>query len=391
MASTGTTRSATRSSGSAPPAKGEATTLIVTGIPWRTGWKYAERGFRHIYWDAGSMLAQTLALAESAGLGPRLWTRFADAEVHSLVGADGVQEFPLAIVGLGHGRTGDPACRGGSQRLRRRRRRSNSHSSPSPSTRATRTARRRRGQPSIRCVASHPHPTTSRPSSCAVGRRGSWIRTPRSIATRSTSRSQPPLSGSHASHFVAVHAVEGLDPGLYRWPDLDRPVRRGLLREELLRACWDQDLGRDAAFVVMSAIDLDFDRRPGLPRSPARRRHGLRSPSSGRLRARDRRVGDDVPRLRRSKGCSANRWRLCCSPASASRRTRARPAARLASQSRSSLRNRATPRAPSATTSLTSDPWHGHVPPSGHENAPGCAVRGRLEMQCWYRIPDSNR
>src|SRR4029079_16580665 len=47
------------------PAGGVATSPIVTGIPWRTGWKYAERGFRHIYWDAGSMLAQTLALAES--------------------------------------------------------------------------------------------------------------------------------------------------------------------------------------------------------------------------------------------------------------------------------------------------------------------------------------
>ena len=32
---------------------------------------------------------------------------------------------------------------------------------------------------------------------------------------------------------------------------------RGNLREVMLRACWDQDLGRDAAFVVMGAIDLD--------------------------------------------------------------------------------------------------------------------------------------
>jgi nitroreductase len=33
-------------------------------------------------------------------------------------------------------------------------------------------------------------------------------------------------------------------------------VRKGSLREELLRACWDQDLGRDAAFVVIGAMDL---------------------------------------------------------------------------------------------------------------------------------------
>ena len=108
MACTGTTRSATRSSRSGRQPAGEASTLIVTGVPWRTGWKYAERGLRHVYWDAGTMLAQTLALAGSAGFSPRLWTRFFDAEVTRLVGADGIHEFPLALVGLGHG---EPAIR----------------------------------------------------------------------------------------------------------------------------------------------------------------------------------------------------------------------------------------------------------------------------------------
>lgn len=28
-----------------PPAGGEASTLVVTGVPWRTAWRYAERGF----------------------------------------------------------------------------------------------------------------------------------------------------------------------------------------------------------------------------------------------------------------------------------------------------------------------------------------------------------
>ena len=36
-----------------PPAGGDVTTLIVTGVPWRTAWRYSERAFRHIYWDAG--------------------------------------------------------------------------------------------------------------------------------------------------------------------------------------------------------------------------------------------------------------------------------------------------------------------------------------------------
>jgi hypothetical protein len=54
-----------------------------------------------------------------------------------------------------------------------------------------------------------------------------------------------------------VHAVEGVAPGLYRWPDLAHPRRTGDLRDELYTTCLDQDLGRDAAFVVMAVADLD--------------------------------------------------------------------------------------------------------------------------------------
>src|SRR5439155_25512649 len=86
-----------------PPTGGEATTLVVTGVPWRTGWRYSERGFRHLYWDAGTMLAQAGALAASAGLGPRLRSVFPDAAVARLVGADGIHEFPLALLTLGEG------------------------------------------------------------------------------------------------------------------------------------------------------------------------------------------------------------------------------------------------------------------------------------------------
>ena len=54
-----------------PPAAG-VPTIVVTGIPWRTGWRYRERGYRHIYWDVGTMLAQLFAGADSAGGGAAL-------------------------------------------------------------------------------------------------------------------------------------------------------------------------------------------------------------------------------------------------------------------------------------------------------------------------------
>jgi hypothetical protein len=61
--------------------------------------------------------------------------------------------------------------------------------------------------------------------------------------------------GIDIPHFAAVHAVSGMAPGLYRWAE-PQPVRSGNLREELLKVCWYQDLGRDAAFDVIGAVDL---------------------------------------------------------------------------------------------------------------------------------------
>jgi hypothetical protein len=55
---------------------------------------------------------------------------------------------------------------------------------------------------------------------------------------------------------VAAHAVDGLEPGLYRWPDLAAPVRAGDLRAEMHHACMDQGLGHDASFVVVAATDV---------------------------------------------------------------------------------------------------------------------------------------
>ena len=75
----------------------QAATVIVTGVPWRTGWRYRERGFRHVYWDAGTVLSQLLALADSAGFTSRLHTRFPDADISALIGADLVHEWPVAL------------------------------------------------------------------------------------------------------------------------------------------------------------------------------------------------------------------------------------------------------------------------------------------------------
>ena len=67
------------------------TFLVLTGLHARTGWKYMERGYRHVWWDAGTMLANLIALA--VGGRPRAAPvhGLRRRELNRLLGADGAQ------------------------------------------------------------------------------------------------------------------------------------------------------------------------------------------------------------------------------------------------------------------------------------------------------------
>ena len=84
-------------------------TLVLTGIPFRTCWKYGERGWRHLWWDAGALLANLLAAADAHGVPAQIIAGFPDAAVAALVGIDGVDEVPLVLVRLGSGELRLPA------------------------------------------------------------------------------------------------------------------------------------------------------------------------------------------------------------------------------------------------------------------------------------------
>jgi SagB-type dehydrogenase family enzyme len=240
----------------APAPSGEATALIVTGAPWRTAWRYVERGFRHVYWDAGSMLAQTLVGAGSAGWAPRLWTRFSDAEVARLVGADGIQEWPVALVALG---PGAPALQSGGAAER-------GSIAEEPTTFPLVTIAQHAGDlDALGDPWRVPLPVegavpVSDDVDAVVLRRGS-ARTldPTGVVPGDEYRfsMQVALRGIDTPHVVAVHAVDGVEPGLYRPPDLETPVRAGDLRDELLSVCLDMDLSKDASYDVIGAVDLD--------------------------------------------------------------------------------------------------------------------------------------
>jgi SagB-type dehydrogenase family enzyme len=80
-----------------------AATLVLTGIPWRTAWKYASRGFRHLYWDVGMMLANLLASAAALGVQARIHLGFVDRAANDVVAVDGHTEFALCVVAIGRG------------------------------------------------------------------------------------------------------------------------------------------------------------------------------------------------------------------------------------------------------------------------------------------------
>jgi hypothetical protein len=238
-----------------PPPRGGAPTLVVTGVPWRSGWRYRERGYRHVYWDAGTMLAQALAVSDSAGIAPRLYTRFPDAAVARLVGAEGVHEWPVAVVTLGAGAPAleaiGPATAG--------------EVDAAPVEFPLATAAQRAGDrdalgpPWDRGSPVDVADDGSAPVENVVLARGSQrlMDAARSLPEQVLRTAMGvSMRGVAVPHRVVVHNVEGVAPGVYRWPDLVSPVRPGPLRQELYRVCLDQGLARDAAFVVIGAADV---------------------------------------------------------------------------------------------------------------------------------------
>lgn len=235
-----------------------APTVVVTGVPWRTGWRYAERGFRHVYWDAGTALAQLLALADSAGYAPSLYSRFPDQAVSELVGADGTHEWPVALVTLGDGAPAIAAAAAGTV----------GSIDADPLEFPLVTAAQHGGDLDHLGSAWATGAATEVPIGLAtsldevIAKRGSqrWMDADGALPVETLRAClEVALRGIDIEHWVAVNAVTGLDSGIYRWPKLGEPVRpvgSESMRAELYRVCLDQGLARDAAFVVIAATDV---------------------------------------------------------------------------------------------------------------------------------------
>jgi SagB-type dehydrogenase family enzyme len=257
-------------------------TLVVTGIPWRTTWKYGERGFRHLYWDAGAILANLLAVEPSASVR----VGFVDENVGRLVGVDGVSEYPLALV-VWDGSVSDDGAVDAPNPV------DPLELAVEPISRAPLefplvTAAQRDGDLAdaaavVRwraaattlatpvAVASQPPVNApGDPIEAVVLRRGSTrlmrhdtarrelLTWGLGVATRAVRGDVAHHDTTLLQHFVLVHDVEGIASGAYRWHgDRLELGREGQDRELAAHLCLDQRLGGDSAYTVFHAADLD--------------------------------------------------------------------------------------------------------------------------------------
>jgi hypothetical protein len=198
------------------------------------------------------MLSQLLAAAASAGIEAELYTRFPDSKVAGLVGADGVHEWPVAVVALGGGR---PALEASGQATA-------GQADADPVEFPLETAAQRAGDreelgaPWSWGVPVEVPLRESPPVETVVLSRSSQRRmdASRELSGDLLQTAFPAATrGIDPPHRVVVNGVDGFEPGVYRWPELARP---GNFREELYRVGLEQGLPRDAAFVVIGVTDV---------------------------------------------------------------------------------------------------------------------------------------
>jgi SagB-type dehydrogenase family enzyme len=262
-----------------------AATIVLSAIYWRNTWKYQARGYRHLFWDSGTMLANLLAAAAAVGLSPRVDTGFGDGEVNRLLGLDAEREAALELVVLGPEAT-PAALPARIDPIRHDVLPLSSEEVDYPRLREVYAAstlgsadevRRWRAATWARTPSAPGPPTlgpagaTPLPAARGSAGRGLGETVQRRASTRQFSRA--PLSSDDLATtlwwatrgfdadvpaglvdlFLIVNAVDGIAPGAYRYrPDAQalETVKLGAFRRESGYLCLEQPLGADAAAVI---------------------------------------------------------------------------------------------------------------------------------------------
>jgi nitroreductase len=255
--------------------------LVLTGIPWRTGWKYGERGFRHLYWDAGTVLANLLAVADAHGLDASVNVGFVDDAVARLVGVDGKSETPLAVVSFG----GHEALPAPVEPVAPRVGPLSARPISFPLVIATQAAGALPDPDAVAAWRDSAGSLTAWPATNGLGpppgapdssieevilRRGSTriMRRetgPEPLLTWALGAASRPVRGDFVApgatlleHLLSVHAIASVTPGAYRLRggrlEAGQP---GDLRTVARRLTLDQPLGGDSCYTAFHAADLE--------------------------------------------------------------------------------------------------------------------------------------
>src|SRR5919106_390164 len=254
--------------------------LAMTGIPWRTAWKYAERGYRHLFWDAGMIVANMLALETSVDVPVRVVLGFADREVEFLLGLDGRREFPLCLLPIGRSRQKIAPASNPPEALELRTRPlSRTEYEFQAITAANEVGRLDPAEKVERWRARAAEPGRTEeprgPGGVAdsvedvLRRRGSARRfgtapMPAEILVDVLERATGGVPTDHApdgSHriepYLVVNRVEGLERGAYVWGNGElRLLREGDYRVDASFLCLDQRLGGTSAATMFLMTDL---------------------------------------------------------------------------------------------------------------------------------------
>ena len=85
-------------SGNEPSLTHAPAIILYTDVFWRNACKYQAREYRHSYWDSGTILANTLAIAAAHGLPAKVVAGFVDSSVNRLLDLENRQEVALVLV-----------------------------------------------------------------------------------------------------------------------------------------------------------------------------------------------------------------------------------------------------------------------------------------------------
>ena len=259
-------------------------TLVLTGIYWRNTWKYQARGYRHLFWDSGSMLANLLAAASALDVAARVVTGFVEVEANGLLGVDAEKEGALLLAPLGTAGSSAPESPIVTTLTAPviplspsevdypllRDAYANSSLDAESEVQAWRDADwspvPASGGSSIALPA--PRATAGRTLAETVVARGST----REFSGATIGADELSAALWHATRgwpadvpaglvdlYLSVHAVEGIEPGAYAYDPATHVlelIRRGEFRGESAYLCLDQALGGMSAATVFFLSDL---------------------------------------------------------------------------------------------------------------------------------------